>query len=49
VAVSGTAQVRRRLALMSFSAAMAALIVIFGVVVLIEIQGPGFRALLHGA
>jgi polysaccharide chain length determinant protein (PEP-CTERM system associated) len=49
VAVSGTAQVRRRLALMSFSAAMAALIVIFGVVVLIEIQGPGFRALLLGA
>jgi polysaccharide chain length determinant protein (PEP-CTERM system associated) len=47
--VSQAARMQRRLALMSFSAAMAALVVIFGVVVFIEVRGPGFRALLLGA
>ncbi|HVS22987.1 MAG TPA: XrtA system polysaccharide chain length determinant [Gammaproteobacteria bacterium] len=46
--VIGAARVQRRLALMSFSAAMASLIVLFGVVVFIEILGPGFRALARG-
>jgi len=46
--VIGAARVQRRLALMSFSAAMASLIVLFGIVVFIEILGPGFRALARG-
>jgi polysaccharide chain length determinant protein (PEP-CTERM system associated) len=46
---SDGARARRWFALTSFSIAMAALVVVFCVVVVIEVRGPGFRALLLGA
>jgi hypothetical protein len=49
VMVGPDSRAQQRWALMSFSATMAALVVIFGVVVLVELRGPGFRALLLGA
>ena len=49
VVVGQAARAQWRTSLILFTGAIASLIVVFGLVVLVEVRGPGFRALLLGA
>jgi polysaccharide chain length determinant protein (PEP-CTERM system associated) len=49
VSVNALARQRQRFSLMAFGAAMTALPILFGVVALLELRGPGLRTLLLGA
>jgi polysaccharide chain length determinant protein (PEP-CTERM system associated) len=49
VSLNALARGRQRFALISFAAAMSALVLLFGVVAFVELRGPGFRGLILGA